>query len=178
MGLLDGKVAVITGAGRGIGRTEALLLASEGASVVVNDVGAAVTGEGSEQRPAQEVVDEIKAAGGTAAATNTDTPGWGAGHPWTNQPIGDPAGSDTRGTTAATWAPENTAALVGWLASDLSRGVTGQVFIITAGVVQVAQGWRPIAKATSDKPWTIDDIEGVREQLFAEADPGVPPFLM
>ena len=47
MGLLDGKVAVITGAGRGIGRTEALLLAAEGASVVVNDVGAAVSGEES-----------------------------------------------------------------------------------------------------------------------------------
>ena len=52
------------------------------------------------------------------------------------------------------------------------------MFIITGGVVQVAQGWRPIAKATSDKPWTIDDIEGVHEQLFAETDPGVPPFLM
>ena len=54
MGLLDGKVAVITGAGRGIGRTEALLLASEGASVVVNDVGAAVSGESSEERPAED----------------------------------------------------------------------------------------------------------------------------
>jgi len=301
MGLLDGKVAVITGAGRGIGRSEALLLASEGASVVVNDVGAAVTGEGSEQRPAQEVVDEIKAAGGTAAANYDDITTWEGGQRLVEQAIGELGGLDilvnnagilrdrmsfnmdeadwdavinvhlkghfvpsrfagaywrqkskesgepvngtiintsseaglygnagqlnyaaakagiaamtivlarelerfgvranaiaprarTRMTeflmgnvdTGAdkgfdTWAPENTAALVGWLASDLSRGVTGQVFIITGGVVQVAQGWRPIAKATSDKPWTIDDIEGVREQLFAEADPGVPPFLM
>ena len=301
MGLLDGKVAVITGAGRGIGRSEALLLASEGASVVVNDVGAAVTGEGSEQRPAQEVVDEIKAAGGTAAANYDDITSWEGGQRLIEQAIGELGGLDilvnnagilrdrmsfnmdeadwdavinvhlkghfvpsrfagaywrqkskesgepvngtiintsseaglygnagqlnyaaakagiaamtivlarelerfgvranaiaprarTRMTeflmgnvdTGAdkgfdTWAPENTAALVGWLASDLSRGVTGQVFIITGGVVQVAQGWRPIAKATSDKPWTIDDIEGVREQLFAEADPGVPPFLM
>jgi NAD(P)-dependent dehydrogenase (short-subunit alcohol dehydrogenase family) len=301
MGLLDGKVAVITGAGRGIGRAEALLLASEGASVVVNDVGAAVTGEGSEQRPAEEVVDEIKTAGGTASANYDDITTWEGGQRLIEQAVGELGGLDilvnnagilrdrmsfnmdeadwdavinvhlkghfvpsrfaaahwrqksketgepvnaaiintsseaglygnagqlnygaakagiaamtiilarelerfgvranaiaprarTRMTeflmgnvdTGAdkgfdTWAPENTAALVGWLASDLSRGVTGQVFIVTGGVVNVAQGWRPIAKATSDKPWTIDDIEGVREQLFAEADPGVPPFLM
>src|SRR5205085_1205148 len=73
MGLLDGKVAVITGAGRGIGRTEALLLASEGASVVVNDVGAAVSGEASEERPAEEVVNEIKAAGGYWRAKAKET---------------------------------------------------------------------------------------------------------
>jgi len=68
MGLLDGKVAIVTGAGRGIGRTEALLLASEGAKVVVNDVGGAMSGEGSDQTPAQQVVDEIKGMGGEAVA--------------------------------------------------------------------------------------------------------------
>ena len=76
MGVLDGKVAVITGAGRGIGRAEAHLLASEGASVVVNDVGAATSGEGSDQRPAQDVVDEITAAGGTAVANYDDVASW------------------------------------------------------------------------------------------------------
>ena len=79
MGLLDGKVAVITGAGRGIGRTEALLLASEGASVVVNDVGAAVSGESSEERPAEEVVNEIKSAGGTAVPNFDDITSWEGG---------------------------------------------------------------------------------------------------
>jgi len=69
---LDGKVALVTGAGQGLGRAEALYLASEGAAVVVNDLGATVEGEGSESGPAQKVVDEIKAAGGKAIANGGD----------------------------------------------------------------------------------------------------------
>jgi 3-oxoacyl-[acyl-carrier protein] reductase len=69
---LAGKVAVVTGAGRGIGRCEALLLAREGAKVVVNDLGGAPTGEGADKNVAQIVADEIKAAGGEAVA-NTDS---------------------------------------------------------------------------------------------------------
>ena len=68
MGLFDGKVAIVTGAGRGIGRAEALLLASEGAKVVVNDLGGAADGDGSDATPAQQVVDEIVAGGGEAVA--------------------------------------------------------------------------------------------------------------
>ena len=68
MGKLDGKVAAITGSGRGIGRGIALLMAKEGAKVVVNDLGASVAGEGTDKGPAQQVVDEIKKAGGQAAA--------------------------------------------------------------------------------------------------------------
>jgi NAD(P)-dependent dehydrogenase (short-subunit alcohol dehydrogenase family) len=64
----DGRVAVITGGGRGLGRAYALLLASRGAKVVVNDNGSPITGEGGDVGPAQEVVDEIKAAGGEAVA--------------------------------------------------------------------------------------------------------------
>jgi NAD(P)-dependent dehydrogenase (short-subunit alcohol dehydrogenase family) len=69
---LAGKVAIVTGAGRGIGRGEALLLAQQGAKVVVNDLGGAPTGEGSDKSVAQIVADEIKAAGGEAVA-NTDS---------------------------------------------------------------------------------------------------------
>ncbi len=71
MGSLDGRVAIITGAGRGIGREHALLFAREGASVVVNDLGGANDGSGADAGPAQQVVDEIVAAGGKAVA-NTD----------------------------------------------------------------------------------------------------------
>jgi NAD(P)-dependent dehydrogenase (short-subunit alcohol dehydrogenase family) len=69
MGLLDEKVAIITGAGGGIGRAEALLFAREGAAVVVNDVGGARDGTGTSESPAAQVVDEIRAAGGKAVAS-------------------------------------------------------------------------------------------------------------
>jgi NAD(P)-dependent dehydrogenase (short-subunit alcohol dehydrogenase family) len=68
MGLLDEKVAIVTGAGRGIGREHALALANEGAKVLVNDLGGSAAGEGSDQTPAQHVADEISSAGGEAAA--------------------------------------------------------------------------------------------------------------
>jgi NAD(P)-dependent dehydrogenase (short-subunit alcohol dehydrogenase family) len=72
MGSLDGRVAIITGAGRGLGREHALLFAQEGAKVVVNDLGGDIHGEGADRAPAQQVVDEIEAAGGEAVA-NVDS---------------------------------------------------------------------------------------------------------
>src|SRR5919197_7139 len=67
MGMLDGKAALVTGAGRGIGRGIAIALAKAGARVVVNDLGASLAGEGGDTRPAAQVVDEIVKAGGTGA---------------------------------------------------------------------------------------------------------------
>jgi NAD(P)-dependent dehydrogenase (short-subunit alcohol dehydrogenase family) len=75
---LDGKVAIVTGAGRGIGREHALALAEAGAQVVVNDVGASLAGEGSDSTPAQSVVNEIVEAGGEAVANYDDVSDFGA----------------------------------------------------------------------------------------------------
>ena len=69
MGLLDGKVAIITGAGNGLGEAYAKLFAKEGAAVVVNDLGGPRDGSGSDKGAAQRVVDEIIAAGGKAAGS-------------------------------------------------------------------------------------------------------------
>src|SRR6187401_152128 len=79
-GIVKDKVAIVTGAGRGIGRAIAILMAQEGAKVLVNDVGAALDGSGGDVGPAQQVVDEIKKAGGQAIASTLS--------------VGDPANAD------------------------------------------------------------------------------------
>ena len=79
MGALEGRVAVITGAGRGIGREHALLFAREGAKVVVNDLGAAMDGSGGDRTAAEQVVAEIVALGGQAVANHDDVTDWEAG---------------------------------------------------------------------------------------------------
>ena len=79
-GIVKDKVAIVTGAGRGIGRAIAMLMAAEGAKVLVNDVGAALDGSGGDAGPAQQVVDEIKKAGGQAIASTLS--------------IGEPANAD------------------------------------------------------------------------------------
>ncbi|HEX4863114.1 MAG TPA: SDR family oxidoreductase, partial [Acidimicrobiales bacterium] len=87
MGRLDGKVAVVTGAGRGIGRGEAVLLASEGARVVVNDLGTALDGGGRDASVARAVVDEITNAGGQAVANTDDVSTWEGAERLINQAI-------------------------------------------------------------------------------------------
>jgi NAD(P)-dependent dehydrogenase (short-subunit alcohol dehydrogenase family) len=74
--MVDGRVCIVSGAGRGIGREYALMLAREGAKVVVNDLGGARDGTGDDIGPAQQVVDEIKAAGGDAVANTDDVSSW------------------------------------------------------------------------------------------------------
>lgn len=94
MGALEGRIAVITGAGRGIGREHALLFAREGASVVVNDLGGSNTGEGSDAGPAHDVVAEITATGGTAVANTDNIATWDGAARLVEQAISEFGGLD------------------------------------------------------------------------------------
>src|SRR5690242_14894939 len=76
MGALDGRVAIITGAGRGLGREHALLFASEGAKVVVNDLGGDSHGTGADVSPAQQTVADIQAMGGEAVVNGDNVADW------------------------------------------------------------------------------------------------------
>ncbi|GGC65432.1 SDR family oxidoreductase [Hoyosella rhizosphaerae] len=91
---LQGRVAIVTGAGRGIGREHALLFAREGAHVVVNDIGGANDGTGSDAGPAQDVVEEIRAFGGTAIANTDNVATWDGAAAVVQQAIDELGGLD------------------------------------------------------------------------------------
>jgi NAD(P)-dependent dehydrogenase (short-subunit alcohol dehydrogenase family) len=85
--MCEGRVCIVTGAGRGIGREHALMLAAHGAKVVVNDLGGSRDGSGLDAGPAQQVVDEITASGGQAAASTDDISSWQGAQNLINQAV-------------------------------------------------------------------------------------------
>jgi NAD(P)-dependent dehydrogenase (short-subunit alcohol dehydrogenase family) len=295
--MLDGKVAVITGAGRGIGRGEALLFAGQGARVVVNDLGGEWDGTGADTRPAARAVEEIRAGGGEAAAHfddiseesgaeslirlaldtwgrldavvnnagilrdrmifNMSVAEWDAvikvhlrGHflvtraaceHWrdrskagehvsgriinttsTSGILGN-AGQSNYGAAKAgiaaftqivamemqrygvtvnaiapgartrmtektfgdlrvpegefdALAPENIAPLVAYLASDEAAPITGQVFGVQGGLIQLYQGWTPVAEVAKDDRWTPGELAGRIDELFADRPKAYSPL--
>ena len=292
MGALEGKVAIVTGAGRGIGRGEALLLSSEGANVVVNDLGTGREGTGSDATAAEQVVAEIKAAGGEAVANHDDVSSWDGAKALVDQAVetfGDlnilvnnagilrdkmsfntdesdwdavikvhlkghfapshhaavywrarakdgqePTGRiintsseaglfgnvgqanysaakggiysltltlarelkrfnvtanaiAPRARTRMTedifgaapegfdeLAPDNVAPIVGWLASDAAAAISGQVFFVMGGRVDVLAPFQPVGTVAKSGRWTVEELIKVQDDLFAN-HPSKPP---
>jgi NAD(P)-dependent dehydrogenase (short-subunit alcohol dehydrogenase family) len=296
MGILDGKVAVITGAGRGIGRGEALLFAEEGAHVVVNDLGGEWDGSGADPRAASHVVREIQHGGGQAVSHFEDIsepPGadslirtaldaWGRldvvvnnagilrdrmvfnmtvedwdavikvhlrGHflvsraacaHWRER---SKAGEEVRGAIVNTsstsgilgnagqsnygaakagiaafsyivamemqrygvrvnaiapgartrmtektfgdlsvpegafdpLAPENVAPMVAYLSSDAAAHITGQVFYVQGGIVQLYQGWTPVAEINKEGRWAPAELSDRMGELFGDRPTAYAP---
>src|SRR5947207_447017 len=153
MGLVDGKVAIVTGAGHGVGRGEALLLAKEGAKVVVNGVGGSVGGEGADKRPAEEVADLIKSAGGEAVANYDDVADWNGAKNLVQQAVDTFGKLDIVVNNAGILRDKM---LFSMTEDDFDTVVRVHLKGTFACTHHAANHWREQSKA-GNQPWTLQD---------------------
>ena len=194
---LAGKVAIVTGAGRGIGRAHALALADAGAKVVVNDLGAALSGEGHDDTPAQQVADEIEALGGEAAANVENVADFAGAERLVEQALDHFGRLDILVNNAGILRdrmlvnmteetfqmsapeegfdpldPSNISTVVVALCADEAQAITGQVFHVWGGAVNALQGWSAGELFDAPEGWDPDALLG---ELLARFPDGVSP---
>jgi len=144
MGICDGRVVIVTGAGRGIGREHALAFAAEGAKVVVNDLGAGLDGSDVGESPAEQVVSEIKAAGGEAVVNGNDISSWEGARELVQQAIDTFGGLDVLVNNAGFLRDKM---LVGMGESDWDNVINVHLKGHFAPLRHAAEYWRAEAKA-------------------------------
>ncbi|MBB1041519.1 MULTISPECIES: SDR family oxidoreductase [unclassified Dietzia] len=144
MGICDGRVVIVTGAGRGIGREHALAFAAEGAKVVVNDLGAGLDGSDVGESPAEQVVAEIKAAGGDAVVNGNDISSWEGARELVQQAIDHFGGLDVLVNNAGFLRDKM---LVGMGEQDWDNVITVHLKGHFAPLRHAAEYWRAESKA-------------------------------
>lgn len=144
MGICDGRIVIVTGAGRGIGREHALAFAAEGAKVVVNDLGAGIDGTDVGEHPAEQVVAEIKAAGGEAVINGNDISSWEGAKELVQQAIDTFGGLDVLVNNAGFLRDKM---LVGMSEEEWDKVTTVHLKGHFAPMRHAAEYWRAEAKA-------------------------------
>jgi len=192
MGILDDRIAVITGAGNGLGREHARLFAREGAKVVVNDLGSNPDGTGADASPAQQVVDEIVAAGGEAVANygaakagiaamtlvaaaelgrigvrvNAVAPVARTRLTQDVPMIGEMMRKPEDPDAFDAFAPEHVSPLVAYLASERCEA-TGRLFNVGGGSISEIHGWTTGEAWSTDGPWTVEGVAALFNPVAA-----------
>jgi len=159
MGALDGRVAVITGAGRGLGREHALLFAAEGARVVVNDLGGGPDGSGSDASPAQQVAAEIRAAGGQAVASTSDITTAEGADALVRQAIDEFGALHVLVNNAGILRDRTIVNMTDAELATAGCPIRGRVFFVAGGGVHLFQPFALVDGITKDGTWTVAELQ-------------------